>query len=284
MSVEARIAEATIAGASDALCGQVVTGDAVEVLARLPDESVDHVVTDPPYGEHTHRAGRRGCTGVVEPTRPGAIRAQTNRRRDLGFAHLSDDLRDGLAAQFVRLAKRWVLVFSDHVGSHAWAVALEAAGLEHVRTAVWIKRGATPQFTGDRPAQGHECIVIAHRRKPNGRPMKKRWNGGGKHGVYDFPIVLNRGRRRVRWHTTQKPIPLMRALLNDFTDAGDVVLDPCAGAGSTLVAAEELGRRWIGVEVDPGYADVARLEVARVGVRRARAVGGVVTAIGRLGG
>jgi DNA modification methylase len=157
--------------------------------------------------------------------------------------------------ELARVVRRWSLVFCDHEGSDAWARDLQSAGLEYVRTMVWIKKGATPQFTGDRPAAGHECIVLAHRRKPNGKPMKKRWNGGGRHGVYTYPIVLNRSGKSPRLHTAQKPIELMSALVSDFTDQGDVVIDPFAGSGTTLLAAQQLGRRWIGVERDQKYIE-----------------------------
>lgn len=232
-------------------------GDALAFMAGMPDDAFDHVITDPPYDEHTHAKSRRGCTGYVEPTRPGAQRAQFNRNRDLGFEPMTVVERTKAAAEFARLARRWVLVFSSHEDSMKWRVALEEAGLQYVRTMVWIKKGAAPQFTGDRPAIGHECIVVAH------RPGKKRWNGGGKHGVYQVPIVLNRGpNSEQRVHTTQKPLALMAALVRDFTDHGDSVLDPYCGSGTTLVACRQSGRRATGIEQDRSYVDIARARLA----------------------
>lgn len=259
-------------------------GEAIEAMRAWGDLSVDHVITDPPYSEKVHRAQRVGCTGVVEPTRPGAVKAQFNRARELGFDALTSDLRRATAEQIARVCKRWAMIFSDHEGSHGWREDLEAAGFEYVRTMVWIKKGCTPQFTGDRPATTHECIVLAHRRKPDGKNMKKRWNGGGKHGayyttiddrevarilepgevesvttehgVYIYPIVLNRGAAKQRLHTTQKPLELMRALVQDFTDEGELIADPFAGSGTTLLAAQQLGRGWVGVELDRKYIDV----------------------------
>lgn len=115
-----------------------------------------------------------------------------------------------------------------------------------------MKLGAPPQFTGDRPATAAEAIQISHPRS------RKRWNGGGKHGVWAHPIELNRGGANKRLHTTQKPVPLMLDLVTDFTDAGDLILDPFAGSGTTGVAAPRLGRRFIGVEKSPEYASIAR--------------------------
>lgn len=216
-------------------------------MARLADGSFGVIVTDPPYSEHTHACGRRGS---VRPE-PGEGKAAFSRNRELGFEHLGADVRSAAARQFARLVTRWVLVFTDAEGIGGWIADLTAAGLEHVRVGAWIKTGATPQFTGDRPATGFEAIVISH---PRGR---KRWNGGGRHAVWEHPIVLNRGGDQPRLHTTQKPLGLMEALIRDFTEPGERVLDPFAGSATTGVACVRLGRQFFGFERDEKYHSLA---------------------------
>lgn len=112
-------------------------------------------------------------------------------------------------------------------------------------------------MSGDRPAQGTEEIVIAHAPRTSGR---LRWNGGGKTAVYHF--ASERGKRV---HPTQKPVALMRAIVQDFTDPGDLILDSHAGSGTTGLAAMELGRRFLGFERDPKHfaTALARLKAAR---------------------
>jgi DNA modification methylase len=209
-------------------------------LRTLPEKSVASIITDPPYSEHVHRAHRIGATNVEG--RPAAI----YRNRDLEFEHITPEQRRAAAVEFARLARRWVLVFTDYEGVGDWIAALEGAGLEHVRVGHWRKLGSTPQFTGDRPAEGCEAIVIAH--QPPDVAGRKVWNGGGRAAFWEVPIVLNRGGKVPRLHTTQKPLQLMEMLLRDFTDAGDVVLDPFAGSGTTGVACRRLGRQFIGFE------------------------------------
>lgn len=224
-------------------------GDCIAGLATLADKSVDHVICDPPYDEHTHAAGRRGSTGVVESE--SSKRATFNRTRDLGFAALRPDQMADLGTQFGRVAKRWVAIFCSLEMISDWKRSVESGGLQYIRTLIWHKLGSTPQFTGDRPAVAAEAIVLAH---PKGR---KRWNAGGKHGFYEHPIVLNRGAGEVRCHTTQKPLALMKDLIEDFSLPGDLILDPFAGSGTTGVAARMLGRRFVGWELSPAYYEIA---------------------------
>jgi hypothetical protein len=242
----------------DVLAGRatwcLLHADNREAMPMLPDKSVAHVITDPPYSEHTHAKVRRGgSTHLPDEKVPGRPkRAVISTAAVLGFDALVDGQREECAAQFARVARRWVLEFSDQEGASPWMLANLAAGLEHVRIGQWVKLNATPQFTGDRPATGAEAIVIAH------PPGRKRWNGGGRHAVWTHAIAINRGPGLQREHTTQKPVELMTELVEQFTDPGDLILDPFCGSGTTGVAALRAGRRFIGIETQAGYVAVAR--------------------------
>lgn len=229
-------------------------GEYTEVLPTLSD--VDHVICDPPYSAHVHGSARSQRM-VSANDRGGKYGADVRRNVVLGFDHLTPEDRAFLAEQFARLARRWVLVFSDTESAHLWREDLEAVGLDYVRTGAWIKTGSTPQFSGDRPATGFESITIAH---PTGR---KRWNGGGKHAVWNHSIVLNRSGKDPRLHTTQKPLNLMRDLVLQFTDPGDVVLDATAGSGTTGVAAKREGRKAILIEQDEEYCEKTARRLAQ---------------------
>lgn len=232
----------------------IVEGDCLDVLAELPDRSVTHVITDPPYSEHVHSKSRAGARKTPLKDGNGRLsRCAISREVDFGFDHITQEQREAFADECARLASRWALVFSDTESSHLWRGALTSAGLDYCRTAIWVKQCATPQFTGDRPAVGHESITIVGYEDlicvhPKGR---KRWNGGGKRGVYIHPIVLgshiNAG-NDIRINETQKPLSLMMDLVRDFTDLGDIVLDAYAGSATTGVACLRLGRRFIGIE------------------------------------
>jgi hypothetical protein len=240
---------------NDAQRWALIEGDSLAVLHTL--DSVDHVITDPPYSEHVHGKATRGH-GMRMPDGNGRMTmAAYGRRTDLGFEHLTARDRRAFARAYARLAKRWVLVFTDTESTHLWRRSLEVAGLRFMRQGFWDKIGSTPQFTGDRPSSACDSITMHH---PKGRAH---WNGGGKRGIWSFPIVANRaGHRFDREHTTQKPIDLMLALVADFTDPGDIVLDSHAGSGTTGVACLRLGRRFIRIEKDPKYAQICRERLA----------------------
>lgn len=218
--------------------------DPVTGLASLADRSVDHVIMDPPYEAKAHTQAKRIRGGSVATV-------------PLDFAAISEDVRGAVSAHFARVARRWIVVFCQLEAAHLWSDALTAGGALYVRTGLWMKPNAQPQMTGDRPGVGYETMVIAHARNGAGR---MRWNGGGRVAVWSALIE-----HEARVHTTQKPIALMTALVRDFTDHGETILDPFAGSGTTGVAAIQNGRRFIGWERDERYHAVAskRLSEAR---------------------
>jgi site-specific DNA-methyltransferase (adenine-specific) len=243
----------------------VVHAECESVLGELPDKSVAHVIADPPYGEHVHRSGiRLTARGQIRKRRdtrklPDANISPCRKSRsiDLGFVSLSPELRTFVAEQCKRLTRRWSVVFSDMEGAPDWRFELEAAGLDFIRYWVWVKDRAMPQLSGDRPGSRVELATLAH---PKGR---KKWNGGGLGNVSQWPVVLNcAGHRNDRVHTAQKPLQLMEELVTLFTDPDDLILDPFCGSGTTGVAAIRLGRRFIGIEKDPKYAQLARDRIA----------------------
>ena len=219
---------------------RVILGDCLDPvtgLASLPDKSVDHVICDPPYGEEAHTKQRRTKSG-------------TEMAPIMDFASL-----DFASREFARIARRWVVVFCQVEQVHDWSTRLRHHGLEYVRTAVWVKPDGQPQYTGDRPGMGYESLVIAH------PPGRKRWNGGGRHGVWVENKIGPEDIDRTG-HQTQKPLRLMESLVRDFTDSGELICDPFAGSGTTGVACKRLGRRFLGWEREPKYHAIAEKRIA----------------------
>jgi site-specific DNA-methyltransferase (adenine-specific) len=140
------------------------------------------------------------------------------------------------------------------------------AGGSFVRSGIWRKKQATPQLSGDRPANSCEGIAVMHARPIAGR---MRWNGHGKHAywitegerdcegrfVAASELFVEHGRDRAeKRHPAQKPDALMRELVELFSNEGEWILDPYAGSGATGAAALALGRKVILADQDEKWA------------------------------
>jgi site-specific DNA-methyltransferase (adenine-specific) len=201
----------------------LLLADAFVEMPKIGD--VDVIITDPPYNSKTHK---------------GARSAKSLAASQIDFDSLTERQFVEFCGNAVAQARRWVVM------SCAWqhAAELEKAGVPLVRLGVWHKPNGAPQFTGDRPGMGWEAIAILH------REGKKRWNGGGHHAVWVCNVAHGD-------HPTQKPLPLLLDWTAKFTEPGELVLDPFMGSGTTGVACERLGRRFIGIEKREDYFDLA---------------------------
>jgi site-specific DNA-methyltransferase (adenine-specific) len=217
-------------GSIDLRCGRWQ-----DVLADVT--KCDAVITDPPYDAEAHtqqRRVKRGHNrGVV------GIDGRKACSAPLSFEPLSFELRKESGEFISKIVRRWAIVFCQVESTQEWRSAL--VPLSYKRTCVWIKPDAMPQYSGDRPGMGYESIVCCH------AVGRSRWNGGGRVGVFTH----NKNSGGKHQHETQKPILLMRQIVSLFSDQGDLILDPFAGSGTTLLAAAIEGRRAIGAEMDP---------------------------------
>jgi site-specific DNA-methyltransferase (adenine-specific) len=222
-------------------------GECEHILPML--DKVDAVITDPPYEDEAHTKGRRLLGEQVNGERTVEYGA-------LDFSPMTEELREQSTRAAGEICGGWMLSFCQAEAVALWREAHEGAGGKYKRAMVWIKPDGAPQFTGDRPGMGYESIVASW--FGGGR---SRWNGGGRHGVF---VHAQRDNNHPKQHMTQKPIALMVELVRLFTNQHNLVLDPFMGSGTTGVAAIQLGRKFIGIERDPKYFEIAceRIEQA----------------------
>jgi DNA modification methylase len=231
-------------------------GDCEEALQHIG--RVDAVITDPPYEAEAHGAGKRvlGRQANVSGSNVRVLHEAA-----LDFAAITSEARTFISEWAGEWCDGWFLGFCQAEAVERWRSSLEIAGAKWRRAMVWIKPDSSPQLSGDRPAQGYESIVAAW--CGNGG---SKWNGGGKRGVFTYgkhDIGTGHGGKSNE-HPTQKPVALMADLLLLFTNAGQTVADPFMGSGTTGVAAIQLGRKFIGIERDERYFEIAcrRIEQA----------------------
>lgn len=218
-------------------------GDCLEVMAGL--DPVDHVISDPPYEA---RMQELHAKTKLRRTDGGA------QRKAIDFSSIKD-IRDPFLDRVRCLNRGWLLAFCNVEGVGEWRSAILQRSLKFKTTCIWVKPDATPKLNGQGPALGYECCTTTWCGKGHAK-----WNAGGKRGVYSH---LTNQRDRDGRHPTEKPVPLMRELLTDFTNPGETILDPFMGSGTTGVACARMGRRFIGIELDPKYFDVACERIQR---------------------
>lgn len=208
-------------------------GRAEEFLPTLATESTDLVVTDPPYGQ-----GYQSAYRVEQFER---IEGDTPADRDTVRAVLVECVR--LVGQ-----KRHLYVFGP-------SDVLDGLKVSELTELIWDRGKMTAGDLASTWGRGHEPITFTtskhrHAGKAGGGSLAVRLRKGS---VLRFSPPTGRNLR----HPTEKPVALMRELIESSSRVGDLVLDPFLGCGSTAVAAILSGRRFVGCELDPAYAALA---------------------------
>ena len=215
--------------------------DCLDVMPGLL--KVDHVITDPPYEQDFHNlhasAKLRRSDG-------------SKQRAALDFDGINE-IRPAFLWHVKAITRGWLLAFCNVEGVGVWRTEILAADLRFNNTCAWVKPDSTPKMNGSGPAIGFECMVTAWC-----GARRSVWNGGGKRGVFEY---MTNGARDSD-HPTEKPIGLMRDLVKLFTMRDQTILDPFMGSGTTGVAAIAGGRKFIGIERDRKYFDVACKRIA----------------------
>lgn len=222
---------------------EIRSGDWREALADVG--RFDAVITDPPYSERTHASTRADYT------------LYGSSRFDAVSDHYAAWSPDDAVNFVVDLAPRcggWFCVLTDHVLAPHFEAAMGACGRYVFAPVPVIERGRNVRLQGDGPACWALWLIVS---RPKAAPYSK-W--GALPGGY----VVGRDEKLV---PGGKGVPLMRAIIRDYTRPGDLIVDPCAGGGTTILAAEIEGRGAIGAEIDPDTAAAARARLGR-GVTR----------------
>lgn len=208
------------------LRNDVACGDCIDVMRSMPWACVDFILTDPPYlVNYRDRSGRRVANDDNDAWLKPAFRQMYRVLRP-----------DSLCVSFYG----WNKV-------DTFMAAWREAGFDVVGHIVFRKRySSKARYL----SYEHESAYLLAK----GRPSLP---------ASPVPDVLDWQYSGNRLHPTQKPVQPLKTLIDAFTKPGAVVLDPFCGSGSTLIAAQELGRRFIGIELDEQHHRTASSRIAQ---------------------
>lgn len=252
----------------------LIQGDSAAVLARLPNSIAQSCITSPPYWSLRDYgiSGQIGLEATVDKYISDLVTVFREVRRVLkddgtlwlnigdsytsgGRAWRAPDKKNPVRAMSLRPPTPKGLKPKDLIGV-PWrlAFALQADGWYLRTEIIWNKPNCQPESVKDRPTRSHEYVFLFSKseqykyspgqvRGPNGRNLRSVWD------------INTRALREA--HIAAYPLDLVDPCLRLSTVSGDLVLDPFIGSGTTGVAAYEMGRRFIGVELNPEYLAIA---------------------------
>ena len=217
--------------------------DCLEGLKEVPDQSVDAIITDPPYFLSMGHAG----------SKDNGRAAQLNSNRTFNDLAICTPFYKQLFAEYARVLKPdgCFYFFTDWRG-YAYYFPLLNAALPVRNLIVWDKKSGPGSFY----AFAHEFAVFG--------TAKGKMKGGIGTNVWRIP-GFNSGARSTdgeKVHPTQKPLELITKMIEDSTEPGGVVLDTFCGSGTTAVACIKTGRNYIGFELDERYHAIAQQRIA----------------------
>jgi len=237
--------------------GIIYPGDCVEVMSKWPDASFDACITDPPY----NMSRRKGLKWAFS----------SHVTMDEGWDRFSNDDYFKFTSAWLREVCRLVrpngniLVFGSFHNIYMIGFVLEhVLGRRILQQITWFKPNAQPNITGRLPTESTEYVIWACNNTPE---QAAKWTfdyaaskviGGGKQlrNLWSIPCTP-RGERKLGSHPSQKPAQLLERIVMLWSKPNDLILDCFLGTGTTATAAMKLGRRWVGIEKDAGYVEIA---------------------------
>src|SRR5499425_3433341 len=247
---------------------QILLGDCVARLAKLPAASVDLVFADPPYNLQL-----QGDLKRPDDSRVDAV-------DDAWDKFASFDAYDDFTRAWLVSCRRvmkpnatlWVI--GSYHNIFRVGTMLQDLGFWILNDVIWRKTNPMPNFRGRRFTNAHETLIWAAR-EPGGKGYTFNYEAlkAGNDDVQmrsDWTIALCTGEERLKGgdgkklHPTQKPEALLARVILASSRPDDLVLDPFCGSGTTGAVAKRLGRRFIGIEREAAYAAAALRRIAAV--------------------
>jgi modification methylase len=246
----------------------IILGDSLDELKKLPDRSVDLVFADPPYNLQLGGDLLRPDNSKVDAVDDDWDRFESFETYDVFTKAWLKECRRVLKDD----GALWVI--GSYHNIFRVGATLQDLGFWILNDIVWRKANPMPNFKGTRFTNAHETLIWATKSRGGKRytfnydAMKMANDELQMRSDWTLPLCTGEERLKdaagVKAHPTQKPEALLHRVILASTKPGDVILDPFFGTGTTGAAAKRLGRRFIGIEREEAYAELARDRIAKV--------------------
>ncbi|KNF09127.1 modification methylase SmeI [Gottschalkia purinilytica] len=256
----------------------IINQDCLKGMKTLKDNIVDLIIADPPY--NLSKGGEWKWDNSVKLAGMGGnwnkvMESWDNMSLSEYFAFTITWLTE---AQRILKPTGSMWIFGTYHNIGIINVVCQLLNIEIINEVIWYKRNAFPNLAGRRLTASHETILWCNK---GGKKREYYFDYEySKNGNFDYDSLKQPGKQmRTVWdisnnkekreleygkHPTQKPLRILKRMIQLSSREGDIMLTPFSGAGSECLAAKELGRNYVGYEVDPHYVDIAhkRLEHA----------------------
>lgn len=253
---------------------KIILGDAIEELKKIPDHSVDHCITDPPYN----------ISGYDEKKEIGWLKSNNHWTEKKKFKKIDENWDSFSNGNYEKFLKLWmneifrivkpngnIIIFGSYHNIYKIGAILQKEDKKLINSIVWYKRNAFPNITQRMLCESTEHIVWAvNNSQKNAKNWKfnydylKKLNGGKQmRNMWDIPMTPTSERKHGK-HPSQKPIEVLERLILGCTEKNDVIIDPFLGSGTTALVALKHNRNFIGIDNSEEFIELAKKRINEI--------------------
>lgn len=236
-----------LAGGNTVTNLNIFNEDFRKVFSLISDNSLDLVITDPPY-----KVTKRGIS--KNTTTGGLVRSELGRKGKI-FKH-NDVKADEYIPELYRVLKdgSHCYIMTNHVNLYEVLTVAKNSGFHFIKSLIWNKGN---KIMGQCYMSQFEYILFFRKGK------HKKINYCGTSDILNIPNKKLKDENGNNYHDTEKPVELIKILVENSSQEGDTICDPFFGIGSVPLACKELNRRFVGCEIDEEYYKIAKQRIEK---------------------